>query len=300
MHQETVRVVDEQLKDLDIQMRDLDDFVTRARAENSEHHKQHATSIATLSSTVEDSISNISHHFVETYDRVRDLGDEMDTAAKTLHAALAPLEENVCRPLSNLRDDISSTVLREYEPTGETPQKLQYEYPTTLPRTEPHEVLLAGLQDDLPPPTPTKLSVCGATTTTAPAIFNDLGMLPPLTRTRSSSPPPPASLPALSPQQQPRNPLDMSLREVNPNLTTGSIMLSSFDPSASTMSMPPPANENKTLPIFKRSVSGIKPVTRTRRRNQAADNLGEGRENVPPAGGEMGVGGSRRKSPRLN
>jgi kinesin family protein 11 len=286
-------VVDEQLKDLDIQMRDLDDFVTRARAENSEHHKQHATSVEGLSSTVEDSFSNISHHFVETYDRVRDLGEEMDAAAKTLHGTLLPLEENICRPLSNLRDDINATVIREYEPTGETPQKLNYEYPTTLPRTDPHEVLLAGLQDDLQPPTPTKFSVSAATTTTVPTVFNDLDMLPPLTTIKSGSPPTP-SLPTYQPQH--RNPLDMSLREVNPNLTTGSIML--FDPSASTMSMPPPANENKTLPLFKRSVSGIKPVTRTRRRNQTTDNLGEGRENVPPAGSEMG--GSRRKSPRLN
>ncbi|OIW23969.1 kinesin motor domain-containing protein [Coniochaeta ligniaria NRRL 30616] len=293
VHQETVRVVDEQLKDLDIQMRDLDDFVTRARAENSEHHEQHARSVEGLTGTVKESFSNISHHFVETYDRVRDLGEEMDTATNTLKATLPPLEEEICRPLSILREDINNTVLREYEPTGETPQKLKYEYPTTLPRTEPHEVLLAGLQDDLPPPTPTKLCVSGTSTTTVPTIFNDLDMLPPLPPTKSGSPPP-TSLPTLQPQH--RNPLAMSLREVNPNLTTGSIML--FDPSASTMSMPPPANENKTLPLFKRSVSGIKPVTRTRRRNQTTDNLGEGRENVPPAGGEMG--GLRRKSPRLN
>lgn len=281
-------------------MRDLDDFVTRARAENGEHHKQHATSVEGLSSTVVDSFSNISQHFVETYDCVRDLGEEMDTAAKTLTGTLSPLEENICRPLSNLREDINHTVLREYEPTGETPQRLKYEYPTTLPRTEPHEVLLAGLQDDLPPPTPTKLLVSGATTTTVPTIFNDhdLDMLPPLQPIRSSSPPP--SLPNLLP----RGP-DMSLREVNPNLTTGSLMLN-FDPTASTMSMPPPASENKTLPLFKRSVSGMsKPVARvTRRRGRATDTLGEGRENVPPAGSGMGMGigaeGSRRKSPRLN
>lgn len=290
MHEETVRVVDEQLKDLDVQMRDLDDFVTRARAENAEHHKQHATSVEGLSGTVGDSFSNISQHFVETYDRVRDLGEEMDTAAKTLTGTLPPLEEDVCRPLSNLREDINNTVLREYEPTGETPQKLTYEYPSTLPRTQPHEVLLAALEDDIPQATPTKLAVPTTTTTTVPTIFNDHDH--DLDLARPGSPPP----------LQPRPHLDMSLREVNPNLTTGSIMM--FDPAASTMSMPPPASENRTLPLFKRSVSGVsKPVSSrsTRRRGNAADALlGEGRENVPPAGGGMDVGGSRRKSPRLN
>lgn len=289
------------MKDLDVQMRDLDDFVTRARAENAEHHKQHAASVEGLSSTVGDSFSNISQHFVETYDRVRDLGEEMDTAAKTLTGTLPPLEESICRPLSNLREDINNTVLREYVPTGETPKKLTYEYPTALPRTEPHEVLLAELQEDVPQPTPTKLAI-STTTTTVPTVFHDqdqvhshdeqqdhdLDMLPAITTTLPDSPPP-----------QPR-PLDMSLREMNPNLTTGSVVL--FDPNASTMSMPPPASENKTLPLFKRSVSGIsKPVARTtRRRGHAADTLGEGRENVPPAGSGMGIGGSRRKSPRLN
>lgn len=269
-------------------MRDLDDFVTRARAENSDHHQRHVVSMEGLSGTVENSFSNISHQFTETFDRVRDLGEEVQTDTKSLEATLAPLGENICRPLSNLRDDINNTVLREYEPTGDTPQKLKYEYPTTLPRTEPHEVLLAGLQDDLPPPTPTKLGAMS----TVPTIFNDLDMLPPLSTDRSHSPPP-GSLPHLHLH---RNPSDMSLREVNPNLTTGSIMM--FDPSASTMSMPPPANENKTLPLFKRSVSGMKAPTRATRRTQTTGALGEGRENVPPAG--TGMGGSRRKSPRLN
>ncbi|KAB5578633.1 P-loop containing nucleoside triphosphate hydrolase protein [Coniochaeta sp. 2T2.1] len=289
VHEETIRVVDEQLKDLDTQMRDLDDFVTRARAENSSHHEAHAASVDSLSTTVQDSFSNIKQHFVETNDRVRDLGEEMDTAAKTLSDTLSPLEENICRPLSNLREDINNTVLREYEPTGETPQKLKYEYPTVLPKTEPYDVLLASLQDDLPPTTtPSKLAASSATTTTVPTIFNDhdLDTLP--------LAPPPHTSTGSPPQQR----LGMSLREVNPNLTTGSM----FDPTASTMSMPPPLNENQTLPLFKRSVSGIsKPVGRTRRRPAAE---GEGRENVPPAVGgmrmDMGVGGSRRKSPRLN
>jgi kinesin family protein 11 len=289
VHQETVRVVDEQMKDLDVQMRDLDDFVTRARAENSEHHKQHAASVEGLSSTVEKFFGNISNHFTETFDRVRDVGDDMEADTKNLHASLTPLEENICRPLSNLRDDINNTVLREYEPTGDTPQKLNYEYPTALPRTEAHEVLLASLQDDVaPPPTPTKLSLTTTTTTTVPTIFNDLDMLPPLTSARSRSP-------SLPPTQLPqRNPLSMSLREVNPNLTTGSIML--FDPSASTMSMPAAHNENKTLPLFKRSMSGSKPATR-RTRHNAASGAGEGRENVPPG---QALAGGRRKSPRLN
>lgn len=290
VHAETVRVVDEQLADLDTQMRDLDTFVTRARASNAAHHDAHAASVNTLSSTVEDSFANISSHFTSTFDRVRDLGDEMDTDTKNLTTTLDPLGENICRPLSNLREDINNTILREYEPTGQTPQKLAYEYPTTLPRTEPAEVLLAGMEDHLDvPPTPTQYPLSPASfptetiTTTIPTIFNDhdpdTEMLPPLAQTRSRS----------STAGTSKNPLGMSLREVNPNLTTTGSLI--FDPSASTMSAVVPASENKTLPLFKKS----------RRQTGAAKKSSRGldvpvdqRENVPP------VTGGKRKSPRLN
>jgi kinesin family protein 11 len=288
VHAETVRVVDEQLSDLDTQMRDLDTFVTRARASNAAHHDAHAASVTTLSSTVESSFANISSHFTSTFDRVRDLGDEMDTDTKNLTTTLDPLGENICRPLSNLREDINTTILREYEPTGETPQKLAYDYPTTLPRTEPAEVLLAGMEDHLDiPPTPTKdpLSPFSTETitTTIPTIFNDhdldAEMLPPLTQTRSRS----------STAGTSKNPLGMSLREVNPNVTTGSLI---FDPSASTMSVVP-ESENKTLPLFKKSrrqTGAAAAVKKSRGLDVPVDQ----RENVPP------VTGGKRKSPRLN
>lgn len=269
VHTETIRVVDEQKSDLDVQMKDLDDFVTRAKSENNEHHKQHADSMQCLSGTVEKSFSNISAHFTNTFDRVQSLGDEMETDSRKLEGALAPLEENICRPLSNLRDDINSTALREYEPTGDTPEKRLYEYPTELPRTEAPDALVAGLNDA---PTPTKA---------APDIFNDHDLLESISSQSQ----------AASPKgSQARNPLSMSLREVNPNLTTGAIL---FDPSASTMSMPA-IKEDTTLPLFKRSTS-MRPMTRYAKKQGIAY---EGSENIPPSGFSQGT--TRRKSPRLN
>lgn len=271
VHIETIRVVDEQKNDLDVQMKDLDDFVTRARSENSDHHQQHADSMQCLSETVEKSFSNISTHFTKTFDRVRNLGDDMEADSQKLKGALVPLGENICRPLSNLRDDINSTALREYEPTGETPEKKSYQYPTELPRTEAPEVLVAGLHDA---PSPSKA---------APVIFNDLDLL----GSPSSMPQAPSPRSSHS-----RNTISMSLREVNPNLTTGNILL---DPSASTMSMPA-IQENTTMPLFKRSTTSMKPpVTRHAKKQAVAY---EGSENMPP--GVFSQSATRRKSPRLN
>lgn len=143
VHAETVRVVDEQIEHLDTQMEALDDFVARARAENASHHDGHAQSMQALSKTVEHSFGNISAHFKTTFDRVKNLGEEMELDTGDLRDGLQPLGSQLCQPLANLRDGIASTSLHEYQPTGDTPQKVLYTYPKTLPRTEPHEDILA-------------------------------------------------------------------------------------------------------------------------------------------------------------
>lgn len=267
VHAETVRVVNEQLRDLDVQMKDLDDFVTHARSHNSQHHAQHDESLQQLSTTVETSFGNISADSKATYERVKDLGDAMDADTMKLREHLDPIEEDFRQPLATLREDISSTILREYEPTGDTPAKIQYQYPTELPRTAAHQTLIGSVPDV---PSPSKA--------TQP-IFNDFD-----TSDRARSP----SRPTSSGLGLERNPLSMSLREVNPNLTTGSLM---FDPSASTMSVMSTLNEN-TVPLFKKSTSRHK-----HGKTKGAVVLG-GRENVPPT--EFSQSVSKRKSPRLN
>jgi kinesin family member 11 len=266
VHAETVRVVDEQTRDLDVKMRDLDDFVTRARSENAKHLSQHSKSMQALASTVDASFSSISSHFKETFGRVKDLSTGVEEGVEQLHETLDTLDETVIQPLSGLRNDISTTVLREYQPTGETPERVRYQYRTDLPRTEAHEVLIAGLTDA---PTPTK---------SVPVIFSDLDA-----SEQARSPPLPASNLDLG-----RGHFSMSLREVNPNLTTGSIM---FDPAASTMSM----QADNTMPLFRRSAR--QPKKQAMKGRNAVVTM-EGRENVPPTAFSQSL--SRRKSPRLN
>ncbi|KAH8883644.1 kinesin-domain-containing protein [Thozetella sp. PMI_491] len=271
VHAETIRVVDEQIKDLDTQMKDLDDFVTRARLQNSQRLEQHDKSIGKLSETVEKSYSSISTHFTDSFARVEKFGGEVETTTAAMQGSLNPVDETICRPLADLREDIQATMLQEYEPTGETPEKMAYQYPASLPQTEAHEALIASMADA---PTPTKAA--------PPSIFNDLDFSS-LARSPSHPPSPGAS-------ETSRNPLSMSLREVNPNLTTGSIM---FDPSASIISLPA-ISENATLPLLKRSTRTG--ATRNAKKHTAV--MAGGRENLPPSAFSESL--SRRKSPRLH
>ncbi|KND91203.1 Kinesin-like protein bimC [Tolypocladium ophioglossoides CBS 100239] len=281
VHAETVRVVDEQIEDLDAQMEALDDFVTRARSENASHHDAHSQSVQALSNTVEQSFGNISAHFKTTFDRVKDLGDEMELDANDLRDGLEPLETQVCRPLANLREGIASTSLQEYQPTGDTPQKVMYTYPTKLPRTEPYDVLISRV-DEAPPAAQAQDE--DRMEHDESIVFSDLDaatrkMSSPLVQRR------PSNASSLD-----RNPLSMSLREVNPNvttnMTTGAI---SFDPHVSTMSMP----ADHTTPILKR--------TKAARLGARKGSVVEGRENLLPLTTEVFPQSmSRRKSPRLN
>jgi kinesin family protein 11 len=273
VHAETTRVVDEQTEDLDSQMKALDDFVTRARSENSSHHESHGQCVQALSNAVEQSFGNISAHFKTTFDRVQNLGDEMESDANDLQDGLEPLDAQLCQPLANLREGISATALHEYQPTGETPQKMQYQYPTKLPRTQTRETVLSNMAEEPSLVEEDKESIEKDDT----LIFADLGRIK-----QEDSP-----LRSSSANLLDKNALSMSLREVNPNVTTGAI---NFDPRASIMSMP----AEHTMPLFKRSSR----VTRSGLKKQSMGMLVEGRENLPLTALEEDM--SRRKSPRLN
>jgi len=259
-------------------MRALDDFVTRARSQNSQHHDSHARSLQNLSSTVKSSYSNIGSHFTSTYERVRDLGDEMSAKTATLQETLEPLDSVLRQPLSTLRDNIASTQIQEYQPTGETPQKVQYSYPTSLPRTEAHETLLAALRRPPGMRSPSK-----SMTSMVPVIFNDTPSTShPQLRDFSASVPAGSSRPG---EHEQRPTTSGSLREMDINITAVPA------PSASE------ALEQVTLiPSFKRSVSanrGNLPVLKSGKKSVVP---AEGRENINTNILAQSTG--RRRSPR--
>ncbi|KAI0020738.1 kinesin-domain-containing protein, partial [Xylariomycetidae sp. FL0641] len=289
VHAETVRVVDEQMKDLNEQMTSLDDFVTRARSQNGQHHEQHADSLRDVSNTVETSYARIGDHFKTTCSRVEELGTDMETDISLARDALEPLSENVRQPLADLRDEISNTVLQEYQPTGETPQKMTYDYPTELPRTEAHSTLIARLNGSSP---------------SKARVFVDTD--PSLAENRSPSRP--SSLPV---PEGGRPPMSSSLREVHPNVNTGPLshdsrataniygFSNSIGPGSLLGSRDMAKEEDDTMPPFKRS--------KTARTNGGKKTMSEGRENMPllasmiPGGGQeiFSQSMARRKSPRL-
>jgi kinesin family member 11 len=284
VHAETVRVVDEQVEDLDVQMEALDDFVARAKSENASQHESHAQSVKAVSNTVDQSFGNISAHFKTSFERVKTLGEDMSSDVNDLHDSLEPLDTQLCQPLANLREDISSTTLQEYQPTGATPQKVQYQYTKSLPRTQRHSLLVSKMDEDE--------TVAGSEGPDASdkehtMVFADLDHL----KAEESSPRPSTASTGVSSGDKIAPLSMMSLREVNPNITTNlTTSAIAFDPRASPLSIP----ADHTMPLFKPSAR----TTRGVQKPGSLGSLGEGRENQPLSAFSQSV--SRRKSPRLN
>ena len=163
------------MTDVASQMQALDDFVTRARSQNERHHETHLRSLQGLSSVVKQSYASLSDRFITEQNRVRHLEGFVTSDGSALQASLPPLSSAIQVPLSELRQEITDAPLKEYSPTGETPQKTHYIYPTTLPRTEPHNQILAKLSrpsssssPSRNPPSPNKA-----------IVYNDISSLSP-------------------------------------------------------------------------------------------------------------------------
>lgn len=257
---ELTRAVDEQMGDVGVQMEALDGFVTRAKCENATLHEAHAQSVHVRSGAVEQSLGNILGQVATTCDQVKTLGEELEADTNDLCKVIEPLEAQLCQPLASLREGISNTALQEYQPTGATPQKAVYRYPTELPRTE---VPTAGGSED------GNEDEGENDDTLAFPGPEDAG-------TASSSP----CQPDASARKKGR--LGRTLREADPNVAMNAV--TGVVPSTASMAA------EHTIALLKRSA---RPSRGTRKLGVAAD----ARENLPPTAFSRGM--SRRKSQRL-
>lgn len=249
------------MKDLAIQLQILDDFVNRARLQNEKHHETHLQSLHGLASTVMESHGHVSDHFKSAQDRVHDLDTNHLAQCRAVQAMLPSLTSTIKVQLTNLRAKIAHAKLKEYSPTGETPQKTHYDFPTTLPRTESQEKLLAKLSR------PTASSSQASSQNTSPnkqaspskqPIYNDAPVAPPnpLTPVPSTTP---------------------GLREIDVNITAGAPLpnistlfsKSTFDIVEVGEMGPPP---------FKRQAVSMD--TKLPQKHRGGGMRGEGRENT--------------------
>jgi kinesin family protein 11 len=98
---------------------------------------------------VQTSYSSIGEHLSTSFERVQALENDVSTQQSTLKETLSSLsaDATIRAPLHELRETIGAQNLIEYNPTGQTPQRVNYHIPSNLPRTEDHETILSRLRD---------------------------------------------------------------------------------------------------------------------------------------------------------
>jgi kinesin family protein 11 len=137
------------MEQMDTQLQSLDDIMSRVREQNDAHHAAHTASLGALTTTVQSSYASIGDHLSTSFARVESIESDVSAQTTALKETLPTLDEDayIRAPLRELRGVIDSQHLIEYNPTGETPQRVNYKIPANLPRTEAHETLLSRLRD---------------------------------------------------------------------------------------------------------------------------------------------------------
>ncbi|PGH07905.1 hypothetical protein AJ79_06112 [Helicocarpus griseus UAMH5409] len=146
VHQETERIVNTQMEGIATQMQALDAFVMRARSQNDFHHESRIRTLENLGSNIRQSYTGI-HGSLDVFGtQAKAFRDDVLNNNEIMQEPIDSLTEDVRKPLAELQSNVQSKSLTEYTKTGDTPQRAQYEYPSTLPRTEPHDTLIARLR----------------------------------------------------------------------------------------------------------------------------------------------------------
>jgi kinesin family protein 11 len=152
VHEQTSRIVEEQMGHVDKELHVLDDIVERIEKQNNGHHEAHEKSLKQLASTVQSSYLSIEDTFATSFSRVETLGSEISARTETIQNALPDLDADgqVRKPLGELRSQMEADSLEEYITTGLTPMRRDYNFPKTLPRTNDRDNLLAKLRGEEP------------------------------------------------------------------------------------------------------------------------------------------------------
>jgi kinesin family member 11 len=133
----------------------LDEFVTRAREQNGRHHDSHCESLKDLSTNVRQTFENFDDTLQAASARLHNHVTASRSDIGSLESDLLPFSQSVRERIVELEANFESHPLVEYVATGETPQKKDWAYPTSLPRTGSHDSLLAklrGIPDAKPSP----------------------------------------------------------------------------------------------------------------------------------------------------
>lgn len=130
----------------------LDEFVTRARSQNDNNHAARVVSLGNLMGSAQDGLTRAKNDANDCEATFSEFSASQIAQMTEIERLVATLQDDTRLPLQKLQTDILESTMADYMPTGETPQKREWSYPTQLSRTENHDTVIARRRG-LPDPT---------------------------------------------------------------------------------------------------------------------------------------------------
>lgn len=137
VHDESTRIVKEQVQDLDTELCTLDTIIENIQDQNNTLYATRGRSLSTLASTVEESYGNLGGTIAASFDRLRAYNNDIVQQMNRVHEQFPYLGKNafIRRQLAELSERVENDKLDEYVQTGQTPTRRGYSYSTALPWT---------------------------------------------------------------------------------------------------------------------------------------------------------------------
>lgn len=120
-----------------------DEFVTRARSQNDSSHEEHKAGLLQMQLQMVQTQTDLTKALVERQASIKSFHDDEQTHASQQAEHVADFDRHVRAGLEAMADDVNEAMPQDYMPTGETPQKRNWQYPTDLPATANHESIIA-------------------------------------------------------------------------------------------------------------------------------------------------------------
>lgn len=125
----------------------LDDIASRIRTQNDSHYDAHIASLDLIGTNLNQSHTDTDDNFKAVFTRMEELKCAVEDDIESLQNVVSISDKEAREPLRGLKDEVRAQIMTEYVPTGDTPERQDYSYPSTLPSTGSRESLLAKLHE---------------------------------------------------------------------------------------------------------------------------------------------------------
>ncbi|KAK9240186.1 P-loop containing nucleoside triphosphate hydrolase protein [Lipomyces kononenkoae] len=136
IHSEAIKIVSSQKESLAKQMESLDEFVTRARAENETHYAGYDTAIKSIESGLQQGLAEANKNIAESGRGLQAYAEETKASLEAAKSDAGLHNNASLKEFIALKEAILNVKLSEYVPSDQTPKKGKtYHVPKYLPRT---------------------------------------------------------------------------------------------------------------------------------------------------------------------